>query len=66
MVAKTTSECDFEAARQQLNSTIDWIEQAARDGVSAHAAEKFLQLQAKALPLVRVVAIGGPCGRIAA
>jgi hypothetical protein len=49
MVAKTTSECNFEAARQQLNSTIDWIEQAARDGVSAHAAEKFLQLQAKAL-----------------
>ena len=49
MLAETATECNFEAARQQLNNTIDWIQQAARDGVSAHAAEKFLQIQAKAM-----------------
>ena len=49
MLAETATECNFTAARQQLNDTIDWIERASRDGASAHAAEKFLQLQAKAL-----------------
>jgi hypothetical protein len=49
MFAETATECNFQAARQHLNNTIDWIEQAARDGTPAHAAEKFLHLQAKAL-----------------
>jgi hypothetical protein len=49
MLAETASECNFEAARQHLNNTIDWIQRAARDGASAHAAEKFLHLQAKVL-----------------
>jgi hypothetical protein len=44
MLVETATECNFEAARQQLNNTIDWIQRAAREGVSAHAAEKFLQL----------------------
>jgi hypothetical protein len=49
MVPQATTECNFDAARQHLNETFDWIVRAARDGASAHAAEKFLQIQAKAL-----------------
>jgi hypothetical protein len=49
MLAETATQCNFTAARQQLNDTIDWIEQAVKDGVSAHAAETYLQLRAKAL-----------------
>jgi hypothetical protein len=49
MLANSPSECNFDAARQLLNNTIDWIERASQDGTSADTAEKFLQLQAKLL-----------------
>ena len=49
MFAKTSAGCNFEAARQQLNSMIDWIQRAARDGTSAHLAESYLLLQAKVM-----------------
>jgi len=49
MLANSPSKCNFDAARQLLSNTMDWIERASQDGTSADTTEKFLQMQAKIL-----------------